>query len=82
MPRFESDMMEKFEKKAEKDGSYAIAYALLVLAREHREFQENMTFGKDWLGSNRYPGVGEKIGMEMADLNTQLGDIAQALRSE
>ena len=78
----ESEILSRFEKKAEADGSYAIAFAILSLTKEVRKFQENMTFGDFSMQGDRTPGVGEKIGMEIADIQLHIGEIAQALRRD
>lgn len=76
MSRFELEMMKLCEDKAEKDGSYAIAYALLVLAGEHRTLQENLTFSGH---SRSHPGVLEKIGMEMETIGSAINSLANAV---
>lgn len=78
MSRFESEMLKICEDKAEKDGSYAIAYAILSLAREHRKFSEQMTYG--WSDvPNAPPGVLEKIGMEMETVGSAISSLADAV---
>lgn len=74
MRNYEPDAMKFFEEKAlSGDGQFAIAFAVLKLAREHRQLQENLTFGDG--SGNRTPGVMEKLAMEV-------GDIAQLFRED
>lgn len=67
-----------FEDKARKgDGSFAVAYSLLKLATSFEKYRSEMGFGD---GERRYPGIGEKIGMELADLQQNVGAVASALQ--
>lgn len=62
------DMLNDFADRAVKgDGQFAIAYAIMRLAGEHRQLQENLTFG-DANNPNRAHGTFEKIAMVLEDI--------------
>jgi hypothetical protein len=57
-------LLEEFEDRARKgDGQFAIAYALLRMAENHEKLRNDLCFG-----GNSYPGVLEKIGIELAEI--------------
>lgn len=76
MTNIDPEMLKLFRAKAEKDGAFAVAFAVLTLANEHRQLQDHLTFS----GPGHHPGVLEKIGIEMADLALAAGGMAQGLR--
>lgn len=68
-------IMVEFEKKASKDGLYAIAYALM-----------NISNDLDRLGLNNYqpagvPGTTEKIAMELSFIAASLSRFATNIES-
>lgn len=66
--------LNTFEKRAVAgDGLFAIAFALLTLAAEHRRLQENLTFGDG--SANRSPGTLEKLAMGVDDLVEAVRDL-------
>ncbi len=75
----DDEMLRDFGVKAKADGQFAIAYAILKLTSEFREYRQAMTFGPENT-QHRYPGIGEKIGMELDDLQQNIGAIASALQ--
>ena len=74
----DDEMMALAEKKAgEGDGHFAIAYALLSLAKAHNHLRRDLCFGET-VGEYAYPGVLEKIGICLTDLSNAVSE----LRSE
>lgn len=76
----DKDIEKVVRAKAIADGQFAIAHSILTLAAELRTFQQNMTFGNFEHQGNRTPGIGEKIAMELTDIQQHIGDIAESMR--
>jgi hypothetical protein len=77
MRRFNPQMLDLFETKARDDPGFAIAYALTLIADELGRYREDMTFGGDG-----FPGIGEKIGMELGSIAERLGAIGDKLQDD
>lgn len=72
---YEKGMLDLCDRRATAgDGQFAIAYAILTLAKEHRQLQENLTFG-DWADhEHRTQGVFEKLAMAVEDVASAIRD--------
>lgn len=75
----DKELLREFEKKAKTDGQFAIAYAVLAFAQVFDKYRQFMTFGPEDTKTG-YPGIGEKIGMELADLQQGVASLAAAVQ--
>lgn len=67
------DLIALFADKARAgDGQFAIAFALLTLAAEHRALQQNLTFGDG--SADRAPGVLEHIATSLREISETMRD--------
>lgn len=76
---YDPAILDLYGEKGKTDPGYAIAYAMLAFAAEFSAFRQAMTFGQED-ARNRHPGIGEKLCMEMVELQQNVGALASAVQ--